>query len=500
VHEWDIVGDTGEVRRYELSEENWKEGHYGDVAYNADGAIIVCWNGADAILVLLTNDNSQPVNRIRIDPAMKFKMFSLDCDHDQMAALLTPWNKAAVVKYWRIDTGEEIKSLQITTDEIDEAVFAKKNTMVVTRDGRNMCVWNLEGDRAALETTIDAGRTFDVTRSGDVIAVEYLDNAIRFFDAHTGAKLAVYRGHSELIKSLRFSPQGDRLVSTSYLDGTTRVWDTTIDALSANSPSATDGCCFTRVEFTPNGKYIAAIAYDDPRVLVFDGETGKYLTTLVGHAKSVAAIAFSAVGSILASVSENGVVFLWDMRQEVMHPWILSQSNTTESLEPVDMTFNASGNLLAIFYKDDKSFMVKLHDVSNRNGADVGVELFQSKPNDGDLPHLIRFSRDEPLVRIRHVTPGDEVRIWDHATETVQELAYDESAHSTWVLPFHVQDDLWNDWIYSRRTKLRLFWLPRDRRPSNSNCMSMHGDRLAIGTEYGVFTLLNMSRLQMSGN
>jgi WD40 repeat protein len=214
-------------------------------------------------------------------------------------------------------------------------------------------VWNLEGDRTTLETTIDVHgdyRSFDVTRSGDVIAVGCVDHAIRFFDAHTGANLAVYRGHTRDIGSLRFSSQGDRLVSSSYRDRSTRVWDTTKEALSSNSPSATDNCCFKRVRFSANGNYIAAIASEDPRVIVFDGETGKFVTALVGHAKSVAAFAFSADNSVLASVSEDGVVFLWDMRQEAMHSRTSSQSKSTKSLKPVDMTFNSDSSQLVIVY------------------------------------------------------------------------------------------------------------------------------------------------------
>jgi WD40 repeat protein len=257
--------------------------------------------------------------------------------------------------------------------------------------------------------------------------------------------------------------------------------------LSANPPSATDGCRFTRIKFSSNGKYVAAIAEDDPRVIVFDGETGKFVTTLVSHAKSVAAFAFSADGSVLASISEDGVVFFWDMRQETKRSRTLSQSDSTESFKLVDMTFNADSSLLAIVYRDDGSFVVKIYDVS------VGVELFQSRDNHGDPPHLIQFSPGEPLIRLRRIAPGKQVRIWDHATATVEEHAYEDNVHSTWVLPFNIDDD---DWIVANRTKKRLFWLQDHRRPFDSDCMDVHGDRLAIGSMSGTLTLLDVSRLQ----
>jgi WD40 repeat protein len=475
---------------YELLEIDRDKGvGYIKVAYNADGSRIVrCGSGTNAIVVWSTGDCSQPVSNVPIDPTMTVGTLSLDCDHDQMAALLTPKDGHAVVKSWKIDTGEEIRSLQITTDGIRRAVFAKNNAMLVTHHyySDKICVWNLEGDRAALSTTIDGDLTFDVSRSGDVIAVGYLVGTIRFYDALTGAKLAVYRGHTSSIFSIQFSTQGDRLVSTSLLDQNTRVWDTTKGALSANPPSATDSCLLTRIEFSSNGKYIAAIARRDPHVFVFDGETGKVVTILAGHAESVAAFAFSADDSVLASVSEDGVVLLWDMRQEVKHPRTLSQSQSTKSLRAVNVTFNADSNLLAIVYRGDRTFVVKIYDVS------AGVELLQSEPNGGDSPHLIQFSPSEPLIRLRRVAPDEQVRIWDHASGTVEEHAYNDNVHSTWVFPYRIN----YGWIVSSRTEKRLFWLPWDRKAHDSDCMDVHGDRLAIGSWFGTLTLLDVSRLQ----
>jgi WD40 repeat protein len=274
-------------------------------------------------------------------------------------------------------------------------------------------------------------------------------------------------------------------VSTSD-DESTHIWDTTNEVLSTNPPITTDGCVFTKTKFSSNGKYVAAIAEDDPRVIVWDGETGNFVTALVGHAESVAAFAFSADDSVLASISEDGVVFFWDMRQETKRSRTLSQSDSTESFKPVDMTFNADNSLLAIVYSNYESFAVKIYDVS------VGVELFQSEDNHGDPPHLIRFSPADSLIPFRRVAPGRQARIWDYATGTVEEHAIDDNVHSTCVLPFDIDDQ----WIVSSRTGKRSFWLPEYRKPYDSDRMDVHGGQLAIGSRFGTLTLLDMSRLQ----
>ena len=160
--------------------------------------------------------------------------------------------------------------LQVTKDNnIEGAVFAKNSAILVANHGwRRICVWVLKNGWSTPHTTIQINcNTFDVTQSGDVIAVPVF-SSILFFDTYTGSRLAVYLGLSERIDSLRFSHDGHRLVSSSSsFCGNTRVWDTSQEALSAHS-TVTQNRPLTRVIFSPDGKCIAAIAEDDPRIFI----------------------------------------------------------------------------------------------------------------------------------------------------------------------------------------------------------------------------------------
>jgi WD40 repeat protein len=429
---------------------------------------------------------------------MEVKAFSVDGDCEQMAAVLTPRDTPPAVNYWSIITGEEIKSLQLATNH-DVFRFAKKNTIVVTAGKYEIHVWNLEEDRAtlAMEITVREWTAFDVARSGDVIAVAYYgDDGIRFFDASTGALLAVYRGHTNRIDSLQFSPQGDRLVSTSDHDVTTRVWDTTKAALSANPPSITQDCYFFRVQFSPDGKYIVAIAWEDPRIFVWDRKTGIYPTTLTGHTNNVIALAFSPDSSILATVSQVGSVRLWAMGASATHPRMISRRAIIEPVDVAGMAFNSNGTLLALVSYVDESFMVSIYDILNHGRPEVGEQIFQSKPVNGNLPQLIRFSPNESLARFFRVRTNEAALVWDYEKDLVEEHSSDEVAHSMWVLPFDIENRGGkSEWIMATRNKRRLFWLPPRRTP-HFTCVDAQGDRLAIGSEFGVLTLLDTSRLQ----
>jgi WD40 repeat protein len=119
--------------------------------------------------------------------AMNFGTLSLDSDGRHIDALFTPENEpaASVVKRWNMETGDELKSMQIVMDDVFCAVFSKNNTVLITGHRKMICVWSLDGDgdSCSLSTTInsdwDLTTAIDVTRSGDVIASGGDDGVIR---------------------------------------------------------------------------------------------------------------------------------------------------------------------------------------------------------------------------------------------------------------------------------------------------------------------------------
>src|SRR6266576_4641246 len=117
-------------------------------------------------------------------------------------------------------------------------------------------------------------------------------------------------GHSYVISSVAFSPDGKRIVSGSY-DDTIRLWDAeTGEALRAPLEGQDR---VTSVSFSPDGKYIVS-GSDDKTIRLWDAETGESLRAPLGkHQGGVMSVAFSPDGKHIVSGSYDNTIQLWDV-------------------------------------------------------------------------------------------------------------------------------------------------------------------------------------------
>jgi hypothetical protein len=218
------------------------------------------------------------------------------------------------------------------------------------------------------------------------------DQTVKVWDARTGQELHTLKGHTDIVWSVAFSPDGARLASGSW-DQTVKVWDVRTGQELRTFKGHTNQV--SSVAFSPDGARLASGSADQT-VKVWDAHTGQELHTLKGHSGEVTSVAFSPDGDRLASGSFDQTVKVWDARTgQELH-------NLTGHTSLVfSVGFSPDGTRLASGSND---LTVKVWD------ARTGQELHTLKGHTS-LVNSVAFSPDGQRVVSRGF--NGEAIVWD---------------------------------------------------------------------------------------
>jgi dipeptidyl aminopeptidase/acylaminoacyl peptidase len=297
--------------------------------------------------------------------------------------------------------------------------FMPDGRRVVTslRDGSGVTIWDLRTGREVrtIGPAMDGFRvfSFDVSPDGGSVAVggwisasaDYGGQVARLWDIVTGKELFTIP-HYQDVNEVDFSPDGEHLVTASYL-GTAKIVDRAGHVVRVLHRD--DGDIF-RARFSPDGLKVATVAISgnaEARVTIWDWARGNVARTMevARTINNVYGLAFDPGGSRIAVSGSEGLAELRDVESGAIVAVLQGSGGAT------DIAFAPDGSRVAVANADGT---VRLF------GADTGAPQLVL-PGPGCPTTTVAFSPDG--TKLASASPCGGVRIWALDIDDLLEIA-----------------------------------------------------------------------------
>ena len=273
------------------------------------------------------------------------------------------------VQLWDVGTGEPKWTLTEHPDGANSVVFSSDSKTLASRRYDTLLLWDTETGELKATLTADEQKDTPIVYSrelnraafspdGTTLASGSRKNTVSLWDAETGEHKRAFTGHSDhvsvdwdYVSSVVFSPDGVTLAGGSETN-TVWLWDTETgelkEALRAGErrrPPFVDDSRVSRLKsvvFSPDGMILASMSWDKT-VLLWDTETWEQKGKLTGHMDRAKRVVFSPDGTTLACWSYDGPLRLWNTET-----WERKGTLTSYTRDPIrSVSFSPDGITVA---------------------------------------------------------------------------------------------------------------------------------------------------------
>ncbi len=273
----------------------------GSVVFSPDGNTIA--SGSEDKTIRLRNTHTGELIKTLIAHTASVRSVVFSPDGNTIAS----GSEDKTIRLWNTHTGELIKTFKGHIENVNTVAFSPDGNTIASGSGRLVYLGGPED-------------------SGTCVGQE-----IRLWDINTGELIKTLIGHTSVVNSVVFSPDGSTIASVSgHWQAYKAVWSVgeEICLWSAQTGELLKTLTghkdvVSSVVFSPDGNYIVSgdwyhSLYDTSggawsgEIRVWNTHTGELIKTLTGHTGGVSSMAFSPDGKTLASGRTDGTILLWD--------------------------------------------------------------------------------------------------------------------------------------------------------------------------------------------
>lgn len=229
----------------------------------------------------------------------------------------------STIRIWDATTGKQIGQLIGHTDNVLSAAFSPDGTSVVSASiDRTIRIWSTATKQQIgqpLQWMTGELLFACFSPNGENIIAASWDSSVTIWDVATGHLIIRKSFQKDRIwfpvTSAVYSPDGKQIASTDY--HYIRIWNTPIENEIGTEEKEwiltghTD--MVWSVSFSPDGNKIVS-ASADKTIIIWDATTGEQIgQPLKGHTNTVRSASFSPDGKCIVSASSDGTVRIWDV-------------------------------------------------------------------------------------------------------------------------------------------------------------------------------------------
>lgn len=349
-------------------------------------------------------------------------------------------------------------------------------------------LWSVVDGRLLREIEVTGGvntvRSLGFSNDGTMVAAGLIHRDIVVCSVTDGRILGRFGGHTEAVSGLHFKPGDELLVSSSW-DRTLRTWRTSEFVSPAGTTTLAHPDRAREAVFSPDGSILAAVSIDGT-ITLWDPDLAQPIARIRHQATPMHSIAFSPNGELIAAGCGDGVVRVWSaMNGQLLHElpghemWIAT------------IAFDPTGTRIAAGSEDRTARVWNLQSGEQELVLEGHRDRINSISFSPDGSTLATGSRDRTVRLWDAITGGERAHLTDHESDVFAVLFSRDGQR----LYSGSRDQSVRIWDVESGSALHT--LAGHGQSITSLALNPDSSRLAAGSWYGEIVLFDVETLDL---